>query len=289
MKLTFLWLWLVVLALISISSLGSVCPDTDHDAWFDQHPDLMKAVEDCSKQSTFKVEVLSPQSQEFDLIKKYIQAGVKQPSTGPQSFRVWKVERDHESEAFRKWDKYGNRVLLWHGVPQKSLIRTLQGGFRVRETGRKLKPAKFGRGLYFTDTFRKGLQYSSMDSSWEAFKQSEAKPSALKRYVFLCEVSLGNPKVFYERAPVPGVPNKEYQSVKGIGRLGPNPSQSDRLPDGAIVPLGSQITNLKPDGATQERESFKDFLQQKPYWDLHFNEYVVYDPTQILIKYLVEL
>ena len=74
--------------------------------------------------------------------------------------------------------------------------------------------------------------------------------------------------------PPKTIPNKKFQSVKGIGQTGPDFAQSIYLANGCMVPKGANITYPQTRGG---------------YGYLSHNEYVVYDTTQIRIKYLLEL
>lgn len=58
----------------------------------------------------------------------------------------------------------------------------------------------------------------------------------------------------------------------------PDPEMSHTTEDGMIIPLGLPI---KDTNNTQ--------MNRLGYNRLHYNEYIVYDPSQVNIKYLVKL
>ena len=93
----------------------------------------------------------------------------------------------------------------------------------------------------------------------------------------LCEVALGKMRLLYEATQVIDLPNKKHQSVMGCGKFTPNMSKSIYLSNGTMVPLGPiiQAKNVK--------------LNQWGYASLQHNEYVVYDTTQVRVKYILEL
>ncbi|KAG2328315.1 hypothetical protein Bca52824_011043 [Brassica carinata] len=60
-------------------------------------------------------------------------------------------------------------------------------------------------------------------------------------------------------------------STKGMGRRGPNPKEVRTLEDGVVVPLGCPV-------------DLSDHQSQS--WH---NEYIVYDPGQIKMRYLIHV
>ena len=66
--------------------------------------------------------------------------------------------------------------------------------------------------------------------------------------------------------------DKDYHSVKGVGGTHPDPKKVHVLPDGVKVPWGKLVKN-------------KDTKQTS----LLYNEYIVYDESQIKIRYLVNV
>lgn len=71
-----------------------------------------------------------------------------------------------------------------------------------------------------------------------------------------------------------------YKSVKGVGRRGPNFKQSIVLSNGATVPCGKVIDY--PQDANNGGNPWA--------WNsLQHNEYIVYDTSQIKIRYLVQV
>lgn len=89
----------------------------------------------------------------------------------------------------------------------------------------------------------------------------------------LCEVALGNMKILKEAKQITHIPNEKFQSVMGEGKYQPNFNKSIYLSNGCVVPLGPLI-DAKPTEA---------------YTSLNYNEYIIYDTTQIRVKYVLEL
>lgn len=63
-------------------------------------------------------------------------------------------------------------------------------------------------------------------------------------------------------------------SVKGLGRVAPDPNDTHTLASGAVVPYGMPVeTGVKnPTGYT-----------------LNYNEFIVYDRAQVRMRYLVKV
>jgi hypothetical protein len=192
---------------------------------------------------------------------------------------IYAVERLGERENIKTWDKIGNKMLLWHGTKPENIVGILQTGFRIAPACAESTGAMFGPGVYFTDLFSKAYNYTSGNQfhTYGGFGQNKKKVKAPKKYVFLCEVALGHSRKLYNSEQVTDLPNSKNHSVMGVGRTGPDPAANIYLPSGCIVPLGKSINNPEPK------------LPQGQWWGLNHNEYVVYDTTQVRIKYMVEL
>jgi hypothetical protein len=190
---------------------------------------------------------------------------------------IFAVERIGERDNIKTWDKIGNKMLLWHGTKPENVVGILQTGFRIAPACAETTGAMFGEGIYFTDLFSKGFNYTSGTQfhSFGSTQQKKMKPP--KKYMFLCEVALGKSKLLYNAENVTDLPNSKFHSVFGVGRQGPDPAGNVYLPSGCIVPLGKSISTPEPK------------LPQGQWWGLNHNEYVVYDTTQVRIRYLLEL
>jgi|JI9StandDraft_1071089.scaffolds.fasta_scaffold228563_1 hypothetical protein len=191
---------------------------------------------------------------------------------------IFAVERMHERENFQTWKEKtenGSNMLLWHGTKAENVVGILQTGFRIAPSDAQHTGAMFGEGVYFADIFNKAYQYSQ-SNNFNHFGSKQAKKPA-KRYIFLCEVALGTMKVLYQAEQVKKLPNKTHQSVMGFGKVGPNKEENIFLPNGCVVPIGKIIENEQPK------------LPPNVWWSLQHNEYVVYDTTQIKVRYLLEL
>ena len=90
-----------------------------------------------------------------------------------------------------------------------------------------------------------------------------------------------------------------------MGRQGPNPKQNIIMANGASVPQGKMIDHQKVEKNKLDKQHTKDQLlftqqgglsekpalpqYQLPYYSLNYNEYIVYDTSQIKVRYLVQV
>mmetsp|Transcript_24283 Transcript_24283/g.21434 ORF Transcript_24283/g.21434 Transcript_24283/m.21434 type:complete len:97 (+) Transcript_24283:1276-1566(+) len=95
--------------------------------------------------------------------------------------------------------------------------------------------------------------------------------------MMLCETALGD---MYERFDAEYVTSLDppYKSTKGLGRQGPDFNENVTLVNGAVVPLGKHKTY-----------EYQDALGKKIYPTLNYNEYIVYDLSQVRIRYLIQV
>eukprot|EP00112_Aurelia_sp_Birch-Aquarium-sp1_P024430 Seg7723.1 transcript_id=Seg7723.1/GoldUCD/mRNA.D3Y31 product=Poly protein_id=Seg7723.1/GoldUCD/D3Y31 len=100
---------------------------------------------------------------------------------------------------------------------------------------------------------------------------SRSKPIGL---VMLCEVAIGKSRELlaadYEADKLPD----GYNSVKGLGKIAPDPDDQHNMVDGSVVPFGVP----------------KDTGVQNPNgYTLNYNEYIVYNTNQVKSKYLIQV
>lgn len=177
--------------------------------------------------------------------------------------RAFSVARPHQDRMFPK--KAPNRRLLWYGGPTGSWANILCNGIRLPQQETPFTGYNFGKGIYFSD----------MVSVAAALSSPGAKDGD-RATVALAEVALGT-SVERHQADSRGATKLPpgHQSIIGRGSLAPSASRV--LPDGAVLPLGPveeqpALPSL-PDGATR----------------LSHNEYVVYNPVLVRMRYLLEV
>lgn len=113
----------------------------------------------------------------------------------------------------------------------------------------------FGKGIYFADVVTKSANYCHTN---------RANNIGL---LLMCEVALGNMRKHTIATHVRSIPNGTWQSVGGVGIYCP---MDWRLIHGVTAPFGDIKLTKKRTG-------------------LHYNEYIVYDPAQVKIKFLFKV
>mmetsp|Transcript_43736 Transcript_43736/g.71094 ORF Transcript_43736/g.71094 Transcript_43736/m.71094 type:complete len:1503 (-) Transcript_43736:654-5162(-) len=180
---------------------------------------------------------------------------------------IYRIERHGEEEKFEPFRQIGNRRLLWHGTPAANLIGILSQGLRISPPEAPKAGEMFGKGVYFADMFPKSFGYCRNTGS--------KSPN----YLLICDVALGRMNELYE-AKYFEAPEEGTNSTKGVGKKGPDWSHSLTFPSGAKVPLGQVVDSPPP---PPEAPYVYEYNR------LNYNEYIVYNTSQIVTRYLVEV
>lgn len=115
----------------------------------------------------------------------------------------------------------------------------------------------FGKGVYFADSVSKSGNYCHAQDIG---------------CLLLCEVALGNmyPK---ESAEMITKLAPQYQSTIGLGKWAPDPKEDVKIENDMTVHTGAMI---KQKGVSNKS-------------DLLYNEFIVYNVNQVLIKYMIKV
>uniref|UniRef100_A0A7S1I875 Poly [ADP-ribose] polymerase n=1 Tax=Eutreptiella gymnastica TaxID=73025 RepID=A0A7S1I875_9EUGL len=174
---------------------------------------------------------------------------------------ILEVAREGEGARFAAGIR--NRRLLWHGSRLSNMMGIFSMGLRVAPPEAPVTGYMFGKGVYFADVVSKSANYC------------HTSPSNDTGLLLLCDVAVGKPCTLM-RAESMDKPPKGHHSVFGVGKMGPdgdyeNPANSQSF-DGAALHFG----RCKP----QKLSGPSDLL---------YNEYVVYDVSQIRLKYVFKM
>lgn len=210
-------------------------------------------------------------SSEFEALARYISdtQGHTHYFT-PSILHAFRVEREAETSAFlaKGYDKLpaGDRMLLWHGSRTTNFAGILQQGLRIAPPEAPVTGYMFGKGVYFADMMSKSAGYCYAHLSNQI------------GVLLLCEVAV---KPFLERTG--GSYNADIEckksnklATKGVG-VTQHPNWQDaglalghKELEGVYMPKGEASRVDPPGGAC-----------------LMYNEYIVYDPSQIRLRYLL--
>jgi len=203
---------------------------------------------------------LDKSSDKFKLLEGYVQNSQDRKQFGHFSISVddiFEVERDSEKARFMPWTAVENRTLLWHGSRLSNWVGILSQGLRIAPPEAPKTGYRFGKGVYFADCISKSGSYCFTSNS---------SPTAV---MLLAEVALGNINklkndTYMEKAP-PGT-----HSTQALGMAAPDPKKAQAIDNGVVVPCG----NIVPTGLSTA---------------CTHNEFIVYDVSQINIKYLLRV
>eukprot|EP01125_Pyxidicula_operculata_P008837 TRINITY_DN292_c0_g1_i1.p1 TRINITY_DN292_c0_g1~~TRINITY_DN292_c0_g1_i1.p1 ORF type:complete len:2964 (-),score=944.30 TRINITY_DN292_c0_g1_i1:25-8748(-) len=200
-----------------------------------------------------KLEYLETTSSEFKAIQLYAQ------NTGGSSVNVkniYRLQRKGEAERIEKWKKLENHYLLWHGSAASNFLGILSEGLRIAPPEAPVSGYAFGKGIYFADMLEKSLPYCRSEDG--------------RSFLLLCEVALGKMKE-YTTSTYMEKPAEGFNSTKAVGSYYPDFNDSVVLPNGVKIPMGK---------ATSHRGSTNY---------MYHNEYIVYDSSQVRMRYLIEI
>ncbi|KAK2860775.1 hypothetical protein Q7C36_004941 [Tachysurus vachellii] len=172
---------------------------------------------------------------------------------------IFRVERDGEKDNFLS--DLHNRMLLWHGSRLSNWVGILNQGLRVAPPEAPVTGYMFGKGIYFADMSSKSANY--------CFCSGKNNVGLL----LLSEVALGNCNELLDaNYDADKLPSGKH-SNKGLGQTAPDSKNFTTL-DGVTVPLGPAV---------------KTSVGRSGGYTLLYNEYVVYNPAQIRMKYLLRI
>ncbi|CAE6457586.1 unnamed protein product [Rhizoctonia solani] len=210
-------------------------------------------------------------SQEWGAIANYISGthGATHSSYRGELRNLFRVERNGEAENWNNagWGKLGDgeKMLLWHGSRSTNFAGILKQGLRIAPPEAPVTGYMFGKGVYFADAFSKSANYCHAGQSRDI------------GIMLLCEVAVKPYLELNDSEYYADQKSKDAQKIatKGVGMAQPTEWQdcSDALGwedlKGVVMPKGT-LKQVKPPGA----------------W-LQYNEYIVYSPNQIRVRYLM--
>eukprot|EP01105_Mastigella_eilhardi_P011040 TRINITY_DN2544_c0_g1_i1.p1 TRINITY_DN2544_c0_g1~~TRINITY_DN2544_c0_g1_i1.p1 ORF type:complete len:543 (-),score=145.84 TRINITY_DN2544_c0_g1_i1:66-1694(-) len=174
---------------------------------------------------------------------------------------AFRLEREGEKDRFAAYARLPNHRLLWHGSRFTNFIGIITQGLRVAPPEAPVTGYFLGKGVYFADMVSKSAEYC------HASKENNTG------LLLLCEVALGR---WFQLAHGKYISKEDldeagFHSTKGCGELAPDPAFDLATPDGYVIPLG--------------HETDTGVLCS----ELPLNEFVVYDPAQVQVRYLLKV
>ncbi|KAI8347889.1 poly polymerase catalytic domain-containing protein [Mortierella sp. GBAus27b] len=215
-----------------------------------------------------KLEPMDRTSERFKLIEKFVKNSHGSTHSGfdLDIEDVFDLERQGEGERFDNsgFNKFHNRRLLWHGSRMTNYVGILSQGLRIAPPEAPVTGYMFDKGAYFADCVSKSANY--------CFTNSHNNIGLM----LLCEVALGDMHEL-EHSDSNAKANSQKagkHSTKGCGLSYPDSAHDVIIENDLRVQAGP----LK----TEQRKSGFGF-------QLQYNEYIVYDVSQVKMRYLLKM
>ena len=123
-----------------------------------------------------KLDILSTESDQGRLILDYLNASSN--NYHGKLTNIIKVDGiDYDKEEDRKFFGNENHMMLWHGTSADNIMSIMKEGLKIQPPNVQQTGARFGRGIYFSDSFNMSSCYSTHTNK--------------HKYILLCEVALG--------------------------------------------------------------------------------------------------
>ncbi|XP_078491474.1 poly [ADP-ribose] polymerase tankyrase isoform X1 [Ciona intestinalis] len=150
----------------------------------------------------------------------------------------------------------GNYRMLWHGTNILNLMSILKYGLQPTEALTGANASHFSKepGIYMADMAVRAAQDCK-------------KWGNEKKYMLLSQVALGNIREVRDGL---SSDTEVANSVMAAGKFVPKPGKELILPEGGAISLGEKTKNPNQTGVTSS-----------------YNEYVVYSPDQVCLRYLI--
>lgn len=167
---------------------------------------------------------------------------------------IFEVTRHEEKLSYAPYEQSFNRQLLFHGTPIVNFVGILTNGLKISPPEAHFSGSVFGNGIYFSDSVTKSVNYC------RTVRESGV--------ILVCEVAVGNSDIRYrfDHSEL----KENCDSLQALGKYYPHPVHV--CDDGLIIPNGKLV----------QRDEVADF-------QLNFNETVIFDPSQVKIRYMVKL
>ena len=230
------------------------------------------------------LEILPRNSTEFKVIQTYkentqgethsARSNIKNVYKLIEPMAVKKTPSSKRKRNLPKKSEEDNKMLLWHGSRLTNWMSILSSGLKIAPSEAPHSGYMFGKGIYTADCFSKAANY--------CFVAESRQRTGL---IVLCEVQVGKSleltQADYDAEQKLG---SAFQSTKGMGKWFPKPGEQVVLDEGVVVPQGKLVSK------DEELKSYSSQRLATQYsGGLLYNEYIVYDPSRVRMKYLVEL
>lgn len=172
--------------------------------------------------------IVDPNSEETNLILHYLNSD---QSSGYNLRNIIKVEElDYSEEDNETFYDAPNHMMLWHGTGANNILNIMRKGLKIAPAEAFQHGSRYGKGLYFSDSFALSSCYSSESES--------------EKYILLCEVATGRMVNILSMSNQNLKKTKDYDCIRVIPTNGPNWDGSVVKND-VVYPIGRSITYPK--------------------------------------------
>ena len=206
----------------------------------DSHYDSLKA----------DLSLVDRTSEEYKVVKTYFDETKR--SSSSKLLDVWTVDRQGESKRHKKFDKIGNRSLLWHGTNIAVVAPIITSGLRIMPHS----GGRVGAGIYLASMNQKSAGYTSAYGAKYAC-------------MFLCEGALGKIHTITQDDWSIKKPPKGFDSVHAVGTFTPKSWTDIKIEENSV-----KVPNTKGHSSGVSSSFYDD-------------EFLVYDEAQLRLRYVV--
>jgi len=214
---------------------------------------------------------VKPTTDEFRALEAYARDthGATHRHYSVNVLNAFRVERQGETNAWLNsgYEKLGSgdRLLLWHGSRTTNFAGILKQGLRIAPPEAPVTGYMFGKGVYFADMMSKSANYC------------HAYLSDSTGLLLLCEVAA---KPFYEQTQANYNAAEDCKAAKKICTKGLGQTQPEKWKDAGKALNNPVLAGCHmPEGPGENVPTLSGYLQ--------YNEYIVYDASQIRLRYLL--
>ncbi|ERF69192.1 hypothetical protein EPUS_01149 [Endocarpon pusillum Z07020] len=216
---------------------------------------------------------LNSKSEEFKQLQDYlIKSAGRTHDIKYKVQDIFRIERQGERDRFAKSPyasiKNSDRRLLWHGSRSTNYGGILSQGLRIAPPEAPVTGYMFGKGVYLADISTKSANYC-----W-------ASSSGGTGLLLLCEVELGAPPLRLKNADSNAGETAKKDgciSTLGVGGIAPKGWKDASCVHADLKGVKMPDTSTEP-GPTDENHAY-----------LLYNEYIVYDVSQVRLRYLLRV
>ncbi|KAJ4753316.1 Poly [ADP-ribose] polymerase [Rhynchospora pubera] len=221
---------------------------------------------DCYAKIGCSICLLDKESEDYKMIVKYLKTTyepykVDDVVYGVSVENIFEVQANpNTSPTYDEIKKLPNKLLLWCGTRSSNLVRHLNKGFQPAVCQIPVSGYMFGRGIVCSDASAEAAQY--------AFTGVDRPEGFLMLAVFSLGEQFTEISTIPEEEEVKSLEEKRT-GVKGLGRKKTDEAEHFTWKDDIKVPCGRLVPSDKKDSP------------------LEYNEYTVYDPKQVCMKFMV--